>query len=334
VATGSEHRTRAVTRLVGIVCGVAILTSCTHSGPLETEASTSSSTTLERVSDVSPTLDRSSMDGECRGPIAEPETFEYDEVAGVDPDLLSLDVYAATNAADCPAVLWVHGGGWQTGDKATTSTRVKAEHFTTLGFVFIALNYRLVSEANEVRWPTFGRDVAAATSWVFDHAEEVGVDDAHVTLLGHSAGAHLVDIVATNPDLLGSFGHERSDLDCVISLDTISYDLSEARRTGGQTVDLAFGTDPETLVDGSPQLQATEHAQGDPLPRFLVVTRGSSLRTEASETFASTMREVGATVSFFDAGSSSHRDVNVQLGVPDENVITPAVTEFVESCRS
>ncbi|MCA9060787.1 MAG: carboxylesterase family protein, partial [Planctomycetaceae bacterium] len=46
-----------------------------------------------------------------------------------------LDIYAPDNARDLPVVFWIHGGGWQAGDK--TDVQLKPQVFTHRGFVFV-----------------------------------------------------------------------------------------------------------------------------------------------------------------------------------------------------
>src|SRR5881397_138850 len=53
-----------------------------------------------------------------------------------------LDVYAPAKAKDLPVVFWIHGGGWQAGDKS--SVQLKPKVFTEKGFVFVSTNYRLL----------------------------------------------------------------------------------------------------------------------------------------------------------------------------------------------
>src|ERR1044072_1040430 len=53
-----------------------------------------------------------------------------------------LDVYSPPNAQNLPVVFWIHGGGWQTGDK--TDVQVKPRAFMAKGFVFVSTNYRLL----------------------------------------------------------------------------------------------------------------------------------------------------------------------------------------------
>src|SRR5262245_59064391 len=75
-----------------------------------------------------------------------------------------LDVYAPLNAKNLPVVFWIHGGGWQTGDKA--NVQIKPKVFVDKGFVFVATNYRLLPS---VDMATIVRDVAKSVRWVHDH---------------------------------------------------------------------------------------------------------------------------------------------------------------------
>src|SRR3954463_3780213 len=53
-----------------------------------------------------------------------------------------LDVYSPPNAKDLPVVFWIHGGGWQTGDRP--DVQIKPQVFMDRGFVFVSTNYRLL----------------------------------------------------------------------------------------------------------------------------------------------------------------------------------------------
>src|SRR5436853_390066 len=66
-----------------------------------------------------------------------------------------LDVYAPRNGKNLPVVFWIHGGGWQTGDKSDVHTKPKV--FTEKGYVFVSTNYRLLPS---VDMATIVRDVA------------------------------------------------------------------------------------------------------------------------------------------------------------------------------
>jgi acetyl esterase/lipase len=260
-----------------------------------------------------------------------PVEHRYVEHDDSDPALTSLDVYAADDAAGCPVLIWVHGGSWQAGEKDTRATQVKADHFVAQGWVFISVNYRLVAEDNDVRWPDFGEDVAAAVAWTIEHGDELGIDTAQLSLIGHSAGAHLVSTVGTNERLLDGYGAGIGDLRCVVSLDSASYDLTDPPPWGLETIELAFPTDG-ALVDASPTLQAEA---GDPSlgPAFLIVTRGRQERLDGSARLATALTTGGGEAIVVDVSPYDHRDVNRELGVVGETVLTPVVDEFLAGCR-
>jgi acetyl esterase/lipase len=68
-----------------------------------------------------------------------------------------LDVYTPPGAKNLPVVFWIHGGGWQTGDKSMVALKPKA--FMDAGFVFVSINHRLLPAADMA---AITRDVASA----------------------------------------------------------------------------------------------------------------------------------------------------------------------------
>ena len=80
-------------------------------------------------------------------------------------------------------VFWIHGGGWQAGDKS--SVQIKPQAFVDKGFVFVSTNYRLLPN---VDMGTIVRDIAKSIRWVHDHIAEYGGDPKRLLVMGHSAG--------------------------------------------------------------------------------------------------------------------------------------------------
>src|SRR5438874_8240868 len=80
-----------------------------------------------------------------------------------------LDVYSPPNAKNLPVVFWIHGGGWQAGDKS--DVKLKPQIFVDKGFVFVSINYRMLPK---VDMGTLTRDVAKAAGWVNEHIAEHG----------------------------------------------------------------------------------------------------------------------------------------------------------------
>ncbi len=266
----------------------------------------------------------------CTAGGAERVEYQYAEVAGVDPERNRLDVHAVPGARHCPVVLWVHGGSWQAGDKRSRSTGIKAEHFTSHGFVFVSTNYRLASEDNDVRWPDFGVDIATAVDWVIANADRIGADADHITLVGHSAGAHLVSAVATNPELLAAVGRDLDAVQCAVSLDSVTHDLTDPPPWEVDIIELGFPT-LDQKVNGSPSLQTTSMVDA---ASILIVTRGRIERIDSSHRLALSVERLGGTAEVVDVSPYNHGEVSTMLGVSGEPVVTPIVDEFLAGCTS
>lgn len=101
--------------------------------------------------------------------------------------LQRIDVYRPATCGPVPVVVWIHGGGWQTGDKAppyaSSHTLAKAR-----GMAYVAVNYRLAPDAI---WPAQRDDVLAALALVRTNATAWGLDTARIAVWGTSAGGHL-----------------------------------------------------------------------------------------------------------------------------------------------
>lgn len=97
----------------------------------------------------------------------------------------------AVRSGPLPAILLVHGGGWREGRRE--DQRGIASRFALAGYVAIPVGYRLTGEAP---FPACIDDVVAAARWVRAHAADYGIDPDRIGALGHSAGAHLVLMLA------------------------------------------------------------------------------------------------------------------------------------------
>jgi acetyl esterase/lipase len=97
-----------------------------------------------------------------------------------------------------PAVVIVHGGGWNAGSKQDRVYRDMLVHWALKGYVTISVEYRLTREAP---LPACIEDVKCAVRWLRAHADEYKVDSEKIGAYGHSAGAHLVMMMAlAGPD--------------------------------------------------------------------------------------------------------------------------------------
>ena len=133
---------------------------------------------------------------------------------GTDPRQ-ELDVYvpAAPAAATRPVVVFFYGGSWQNGDRA--NYLFVAQALTSRGYVAVLPDYRTYPET---AFPGFVDDAAAAVRWTRDHAHEFGGDPARLFVMGHSAGAHLAALIATDPRYLAAQAMSKADLRGMIGL--------------------------------------------------------------------------------------------------------------------
>src|SRR5881296_1124686 len=89
-----------------------------------------------------------------------------------------LDVYSSPNAKNLPVVFWIHGGGWQAGDKASVQLKPKA--FVEKGFVFVSTGYRLLPNVEMI---DLFRDIAKSVHWVHDHIAQYGGDPNRILVM-------------------------------------------------------------------------------------------------------------------------------------------------------
>jgi acetyl esterase/lipase len=131
-----------------------------------------------------------------------------------------LDIYTPANAKNLPVVFWIHGGGWQTGDKA--NVQEKPAWFTKKGFVFVSINHRLLPE---VTMDVLVRDVAKAFGWMHKHIAEHGGDPKRVLVGGHSSGAQLATLICTDDRYLKAEGVSFDSLIGCVPVDGDTYDI-------------------------------------------------------------------------------------------------------------
>lgn len=275
----------------------------------------------------------------CRGTgMTTSADLAYRTVDAVDPNLLSLDLYEPVRAEACPPaplVVYVHGGGYATGDKGNKIAD-KAARFTAEGWVLASVNYRLSPNPpndlpGQVRYPVHQQDVAAAISWLTTNASTFDLDPSRIVLLGHSSGANLVSLLSTDTSLLTAAGVDPANIRCTTSLDT-EYDAAAQVAQGVSQEALyrnALGNDPATWAAASP---INHVADPGPHPDFLILTQGNPRRTNGSEAFGAALVEAGTPATVIDVNPLTHEAVNEAVGAPGDTVVTPPVLEFFRAC--
>ncbi len=152
---------------------------------------------------------------------------------GTDPRQ-KLDVYLPTGsrAKSKGIVVFGYGGGYTDGNR--DEYRFIGQVFASLGLVTVVYDYRLYPQ---VRFPTYLEDAALAVRWSYDNAAKYGADKNAMILAGHSAGAHIAAMLATNPVHLEMVGLQPRSLSLVLCLGG-GYDFWQPQ-TGFISADIA-----------------------------------------------------------------------------------------------
>jgi acetyl esterase/lipase len=244
-----------------------------------------------------------------------------------------LDVYSPPNAKNLPVVFWIHGGGWQTGDK--TSVQIKPQVFMDKGFVFVSTNYRLLPD---VDMATIVRDVARSIRWVHDHIAEHGGDRQRLFIMGHSAGAQLAALVCIDDRYLKAEGLSLAMIKGCVPVDGDTYDVPaiiETAETRRRVHGLPqpkfghrekFGNDPAKHRDFS---AVTHLARDKGIPPFLILHVAEHPDTSAqAQRLGAALKDAGVPVTVFGGKETTHDKINADLGLPDD-LATKALFEFV-----
>ncbi len=231
-----------------------------------------------------------------------------------DDALQRLDVYAPQGAGNAPIVIFVHGGEWTRHDKAEVS--FKPKFFNEHGVVFVSANYRLSPAATH---PAHASDVAAAIRWVHDHAAQFGGDPHKIVLMGHSAGCHLVTLVALDPRYLAKVNLRPADLRGVVAWSGGAYDLVQKVEQGGAYADYikkAFGDSGETWREASPVAHVKDVKAG---PAFLFASiEPGNASHQASERMVKLIRDAGGQATSKLLEGRDHFGANHFLGAPED----------------
>lgn len=245
--------------------------------------------------------------------------LRYAEMDGVDAKFHSLDVYAPAKEGPHPVLVMVHGGGWRLGDKANRNMwKDKVPHFVGEGYVYISINYRLTNGEGVPQHPAHIEDVAAALAWVHDHVADYQGDPNRIFVMGHSAGAHLAALVATDVRRLAKHGKTLQILKGVICLDTAAYDIAKhlsedmAGRTARAIYTNAFGFEAEGWKDASPQRFLGKKKNIPPM--LIFHTEGRKEVAELSKTFVAGLRTIGVPAAAIYAADKNHAGINECIG--------------------
>lgn len=163
-----------------------------------------------------------------------------------------LDVYYPRNTLTKKSVLiFIHGGGWNSGKKETYWWL--GRNMANKNVVTVIINYTLSPEG---KYQQMATECASAVKWVKENIAQYGGDADRIFLMGHSAGGHLAALIDADPFYFAQIGIQ-NPVKGVILNDTFGLDMFEylsSAEKGDQTNSFlyTFSTNKETWKKGSP----------------------------------------------------------------------------------
>lgn len=208
---------------------------------------------------------------------------------------LTLDAWVPQGTAPHPAVVLVHGGGWEAGDRVTYVAPMLALA-ASKGLAWVSIDYRLTPEVTNREQVA---DVAKALAWLRQHAGELRIDPSRMVLVGESASGQLVaHLAASEPALAGVVSFYG-----VYDLEAMAGDPSNARS-------LARRLFRVTTLDDAARARLREfsplHNATRALPPMLLIVGTADRLAAQQRAYAKVLQEVGARVDAVEIDGAPH----------------------------
>jgi acetyl esterase/lipase len=243
----------------------------------------------------------------------------YYDGPGSDKIKHRLDLFLPRGQKDFPVLVFVHGGAWLRGDKSFLGIYSKlGSFFARHGIGAVVTNYRL---SPAVKHPEHVKDVARAFAWTVRNIARYGGRPDQVFVCGHSAGAHLVALLATDESYLKQEGLTVQAIKGVIPLSGI-YRLPE------KLLPMVFGDDPAVRRLASP----LTHVRAG-LPPFLILFADRDYPgcgKQSGEGLCQALKEKGNRARTLEVTESSHFKIILSAALPG-NVVSDAILDFIKA---
>ncbi|MEO5376860.1 MAG: alpha/beta hydrolase [Magnetococcus sp. DMHC-6] len=159
----------------------------------------------------------------------------YSQTSNEDSPFHTLDIYydlARIGGRRKPVIVFIHGGSWFEKDKSfleVSEEEAMWAWFVEQGYVFAGLNFRLADLAYPPKTTVFDMvdDIARGIKWLSVNGVRYGGKKNGFILVGHSSGAHLAVLIATDERYLRKYHLSLADIGGVIAMDGAHYDLPQ-----------------------------------------------------------------------------------------------------------
>jgi arylformamidase len=216
----------------------------------------------------------------------------------------------------------VHGGGWARGDKkSAVVVENKVGRWVPQGVAVVSVGYPMIPKADPIEQAV---EIGKALAWLDKNHTSLGLDMGSVALMGHSAGAHLVALVASDPSLAKQAGYAGS-WRAVVALDggvIDTVDTMEHRHFSW--FDKAFGAQPDFLKKAFPLARMSRATA----PILLVCSESRKESCRHSVSYKQRDEGFGGVARVLPV-KLGHGDINKNLGLPGS--YTEEVETFLRS---
>lgn len=240
----------------------------------------------------------------------------YYDGPGFNPKRHILDIYMPQGLKNAPVLIFVHGGGWTSGDKGLYWFIGHA--FARREITTVVISYRLTPE---VMHPGHIEDVARAFAWVYRNISKYGGNPEKIFVTGHSAGGHLTALLALDERYLEAHGLSTDLIRGAIPISGI-YNLNTLRG-----YDAVFSSDPQKRRDASPVAHV-----GDKQPPFLIIYAENDFRTadaQAIELF-NLLKQHSTKAELLKIPAKDHYTIIISIGQTSDPT-TEAIMKFIRA---
>lgn len=227
-----------------------------------------------------------------------------------------------------PVFVFVHGGGWVLGDYPTHKRMVR-DLVVLTGFAGVFVNYTRTPDA---KYPRAINEIYAATKWVAEHGDEIGVDGKNLAVVGNSVGGNMTAVTALKAKENG--GPKIKVHIMMWPVTDANFEWDSFKQFGDKRFLTAplmkwmwdlYTTDPKERkqIYASPLEASVDQLKG--LPPALIQVAESDILCDEGEAYGRKLDEAGVTVTTVRYDGMIH-DFGLLNGLAEE----PAVRSLFE----
>lgn len=247
---------------------------------------------------------------------------------------LKMDIYYDRKTDNLkPAIVYIHGGGWYSGDKSKGVGQFDIPELVAHGYLVASVNYRL---APRYKFPAQIEDVKCAIRFLRANADKYGIDPLNIGVMGDSAGGHLAALAGVTGNAAGCTCEEHLEQTDAVQAVVDMYgptdleSIYQKDHTGH--IEHVFGTDdPESII--IKQASPITYVSSDD-PPFLILhgDQDNEVLPEQSKILYQQLSNIGVPASLVTVHNSGHRFESVDGGAinPTRAEITEIILDFLD----